>query len=260
MTAQLLETLVWFGYRLIDRQRYEWTPSREAVDSCIPLRLFAKISRTVFASPHGIIFGTAIRWIPMIDGANWGLVLRWHRRDRSKYSIALIRLNVQRTFRGDFENYSTSLIYSFSHVEPNQNDAKFVPNLDGLSDIPHDPDDPEDDWSISDMIGPGPDLDPLNWQGHLPPSPPPLAFIDTAEPLPGLSTPMTFRVPIGAAPHLVSIPSQPLDVPLDVSIHDMDNQSISTLNEGEQGEPAERQTGPSRGSASAPLDPGSTLP
>ena len=29
--------LVWFGYRLVDRQRYEWTPSREAVNNCIPL-------------------------------------------------------------------------------------------------------------------------------------------------------------------------------------------------------------------------------
>ena len=69
-----------------------------------------------------------------------------------------------------------------SHLEPNENDATLVPNFDDLSDIPRDPDNPEDDWSISDMIGPGPDLDPLNWQSHLPPSPPPIEFIDPAEP------------------------------------------------------------------------------
>ena len=69
-----LGQLVWFGYRLVGRQRYEWTPSREAVDNCIPLRLVNNDSHAVFASLHGVIFGTAIRRIPTIDGATWGLM------------------------------------------------------------------------------------------------------------------------------------------------------------------------------------------
>ena len=60
--------LVWMGLWLMDRSRYDWVPAVDVVGQCIPLKHFAKISHTISPAPHGFLYRTALRRLPIIDG------------------------------------------------------------------------------------------------------------------------------------------------------------------------------------------------
>ena len=67
---------------------------------------------------HGMCYGTSLRRITGVHRARWALLLRWRRNDRSTYNIQYIGAQHGATFRGDFEDWSCLMLYSFSHIEP----------------------------------------------------------------------------------------------------------------------------------------------
>ena len=97
----------------------------------------------------------------------------------------MIRLTDQHLFRGEHLEYSTAVLYSFTHDEEHtEKIGGLAPDFEDISMIPHEPGEP-DEWDMGDLFGP-PQPPPA------PPSqpPPPLVFPDLnhtwPEPHPGV--------------------------------------------------------------------------
>ena len=82
--------------------------------SCVELFL------SHFSEIHGILYGTGLRRISGISKARWAVLLRWRCDDRSRYFIQHIVPHSTHKFSGDFEKHSCLLVYSFNHLEPNE--------------------------------------------------------------------------------------------------------------------------------------------
>ena len=118
-------------------------PDKDTVNNNRALALSRDVFENDLKTIHGIIYGTKLRRIPTVAYAVWGLVLRWQFSDPSNYFMKMIRPSAQHTFRGNFEEFSTLMIYSFDHVEDLEKEP--APNvdmsdiLDGISDISFQP-------------------------------------------------------------------------------------------------------------------------
>ena len=92
---------LWIGIAWRDEQ-WSYQPNQLEVEHGVPLQLLTRVVHTTFQSPHGIIYGTALRRLPCVKRASWGLLIRWLRRSRSARCTThetLVSVHVYEQFR-----------------------------------------------------------------------------------------------------------------------------------------------------------------
>ena len=183
---------------------YNYTPDRQTVEKHRLLKLTTEAFKDTIMKPHGIIYGTDLRRIPLIKGARWNLVLRWNRLDRTKYYLRLHRAHHPLTFRGDnFEGFSTLCLYTFEHTEELEHETHDDIDWSDISSIPWMPD-YEDDDSFTSPKKPPNNPPTQTTPPHVPPynnMPMPLEPLPQPRSTPP-TQPGTHSTPPGFPPHM----------------------------------------------------------
>ena len=132
--------LIMIGLRYREATKeYVWLPDIETVNDNRVLLLAREVFEQDFKTVHGVVYGTQLRRLPTIPYTTWGLLFRWQTHEPANYVLKMIRPQQPHTFKGEFTNFTTLLLYSFDHHDDLEKEVTpkiDISDIDGLSDIP----------------------------------------------------------------------------------------------------------------------------
>ena len=154
------------GLHKTETGELKFVPDETSVQNCKIFNAMKKAFKQHMANAHGIIYGTALKKLPAVEGATWGIWLRWPRNDRRRYQLKFVRMSRGHTIRGMYHLWSYACLYSYDHEESlegtGQGLTPDMSDLDDMSDIPWNPQSPiqwDDDDNHRDDQNPRPSKD-----------------------------------------------------------------------------------------------------